>query len=126
MSMGTGGGGDLQNCDRAMTILASNCNSCHSKASASAFGDLDLESAGVASRLVDKPASTNTGANAKCGGKGNLINKGTNPATGIFIDKINFKAGECGDGMPYLGSKLPTADLQCLTQWATWLAAGNN
>jgi hypothetical protein len=48
------------------------------------------------------------------------LNRGTLPATGIFIDKINFTKG-CGSGMPYLTSKMSDADIACLQAWANGL-----
>jgi hypothetical protein len=47
-----------------------------------------------------------------------LLNLGTLPATGILIDKINFKS-TCGASMPYGNpQKLPSTALDCLQAWA--------
>jgi hypothetical protein len=83
-----------------------------------------LMSAGVAQRLVGKPAAAAAGTNgAMCTGKGNLLDRGTLPATGILLDKINFRAGVCGSTMPLGGTKLAQADLDCLQAWANGLVS---
>jgi len=119
MASGTGGGGSVQNCAMATQILKDNCGACHTTAT-KGLGNLDLLSDGVASRLVGKPADSGE----MCGGKGNLINANTNPATGLFVDKISNMKPACGSVMP-LGQKMSQANIDCLTQWATYLAAGN-
>jgi hypothetical protein len=129
-SGGSGGqtGGDagpvVTSCANAMTVLSDNCSgSCHNPGADAIYANLDLMSDGVAGRLVGKPASTTTTANGMCGGKGNLLNSGTLPATGILIDKINFKTGVCGSGMPFAGTKLAQTDLDCLQAWANGLVS---
>jgi hypothetical protein len=80
---------------------------------------LDLQAAGIASRLVGKP--TFSGLANSCGGKGMLLDASSNPATGIFIDKITKMDGDptlCGAAMPLGGTLTPT-ELSCLTDWAT-------
>ena len=110
-------------CANAMTVLQDNCTSCHNPGSDTIYANLDLMTDGVAARLVGQAASTATTANGMCGGKGNLLNRGTLPATGILIDKINFKTGVCGIGMPFGGSKLAQIDLDCLQAWANGLVS---
>jgi hypothetical protein len=123
MSMGTGGGSQPQNCDNAKTILNNNCVACHG--STPIFAHLDLVSAGVGSRLVGKDTSSGSDTGEMCMGKGKLIDAGSNPATGVLVDKITHSKPGCGSVMPMSGL-LSTSDQQCLIQWATWLAAGNN
>ena len=109
-------------CDNAMTVLQDNCITCHTMLSAPYVGSLDLQSAGVAQRLVGKPAATMTANNlAMCTGKGNLLNRGTLPATGVLIDKINQPPGVCGNPMPFAAPKLAQVDLDCLQAWANGL-----
>jgi hypothetical protein len=109
-------------CDNAMLVLEDNCTGCHTTLSAPYVGDLDLSSAGVAQRLVGKPtAAVSATNNALCSGKGNLLNRGTLPATGIFIDKINQIPGVCGNPMPFDAPKLAQPDLDCLQSWANGL-----
>jgi hypothetical protein len=120
--VGGGGGAVATSCPNAISLLQNNCSlSCHNPGSDSSFANLDLMSDGFAQRLVGQPASTATSANGQCAGMGNLLNRGTLPATGIFIDKINFKLGVCGEGMPFGGVALAATDLACLQAWANGL-----
>lgn len=128
-SGGSGGphdGGDAASvplsCDNVMLVLGVNCTTCHSPGAAAFSAGLDLMSDGVAQRLVGKPTATATANNgAMCGGKGNLLNRGTLPATGILIDKINATPGVCGSPMPLEGAQLQQEDLDCLQAWANGL-----
>jgi len=113
-------GGNVEtSCATSSTVLAM-CIVCHSATAKSAYADLDLMTDGVAMRLVGVPATT-TGANGVCGGKGNLLNKTTLPATGILIDKIKGTQ-TCGVRMPQ-GGMLSAADTACLQAWANGLVA---
>jgi hypothetical protein len=123
-SIGGGAGGGTGNvitsCANAMTVLASNCFDCHG--SSPIYANLDLMSAGVETRLVGVAASVGAPM-SMCAGKGNLLNHGTLPATGILIDKINNRQ-TCGGLMPYLaGMTIAAADIDCLQQWANGLVA---
>jgi hypothetical protein len=128
-SGGSGGphdGGDAAavplGCDNIMLVLGVNCTTCHSPGAAMFSAGLDLMSDGVAQRIVGKPAATVTANNgAMCAGKGNLLNRGTLPATGILIDKIKASPGLCGSPMPLEGSELQPEDLDCLQAWANGL-----
>jgi hypothetical protein len=121
---GTGGspggndGGVVTSCANAMAVLQTNCGACHTTASPS-FGNLDLISANPAARLVDVGGSSA----GSCSGKGNLLNSGTAPATGILIDKITGHP-TCGVSMPFGAAMLNATDLTCLQQWANGLVAG--
>ena len=106
---GNGGGGGTACQD---TIFMNQCVSCHASASNSA--GLDLQSPNVAARLVGQPSFT--GAGAICGGK-TLLDAGSTPATGFFIDKITNSPPSCGVVMPF-GVKMNAADIACLTTWA--------
>jgi hypothetical protein len=109
-------------CDNSEIVLQVNCTTCHSPGAATFSAGLDLMSDGVAMRLVGKPAATaNVNNGAMCAGKGNLLNRGTLPATGILIDKINAITGLCGFPMPLEGDKLQQEDLDCLQAWANGL-----
>ena len=115
---GAGGSGGLQtSCAMSATVLGM-CTACHNPGSKSAYANLDLMSDGPAQRLVGVAAATD--ANGLCGGKGNLLNRGTTPATGIFIDKISNKQ-TCGGAMPFGTDGLGATDLACLQAWANGL-----
>lgn len=119
----TGAGGSVAtSCSDAPAVLQTNCLQCHSYPPQIVYANLDLQSSGVATRLVGvKPY---TGASGSCAGMGNLLDRGTLPATGILIDKINFTQS-CGYGMPY-GALTPMSqtDIDCLQAWANGLVAG--
>jgi hypothetical protein len=109
-------------CADAARIIQANCASCHTSPPSPIYANLDLTSAGVASRLVGKPAYT--GASGECGGMGNLLDPVRLPATGILIDKINFSPTVCGSGMPYTpAAPLSATDVACLQAWANGLVA---
>jgi hypothetical protein len=115
---GVSGGGGMPGtpgCEAA--IFTGKCVFCHSTAGPS--GGLDLQAADIASRLVGKPASVGKGG--ACDGMGMLLDAGSNPATGIFINKITLMDGDpklCGATMPQ-GGTLSSTELTCLTTWAT-------
>jgi hypothetical protein len=110
-------------CDNATLVLENNCTGCHAMTSGPFSGDLDLVTPNIGARLVGKPAATMNAMNqAMCSGKGNLLNRGHLPATGVFIDKINASpGGVCGSPMPLGGSMLAQEDLDCLQAWANGL-----
>jgi hypothetical protein len=109
-------------CADAPSILQASCSACHTNPPQPIYANLDLISPGVAARLVGVPAYT--GASGACGGKGDLLDAGNLPATGILMDKLNFTQ-TCGLGMPY-GTAIPlsTQDRNCLQAWANGLVAG--
>jgi hypothetical protein len=106
-------------CTTLDSVLTKCTASCHNPAGQATFADLDLMSDGVATRLVDVPATT--GGTGMCSGKGNLLDKTTLPATGILIDKIKGTQ-TCGGRMP-LGGSLSSAETDCLQAWANGLVA---
>jgi hypothetical protein len=109
-------------CDNSTLVLQGNCTTCHTAVNVNFAAGLDLDSANVAARLVGKPTATATASNqAMCAGKGNLLNRGTLPATGILIDKIKNAQGICGQSMPLEGAMLAQPDLDCLQAWANGL-----
>ena len=96
---------------------------CHSANTAGGAG-LDLASAGVAGRLLGQGPSTNTGAEAVCAsvGKPYLV-AGSNPATGLLMDKMDALKVTCGSTMSLLGN-LNSSQLACLSAWATAVTTG--
>jgi hypothetical protein len=113
-------------CSDAMTVLLNNCGSCHTNPPQLIYANLNLSTAAAQQNLVGQAAYT--GASGECSGMGFILNKGTPPATGILIDKINGRQ-TCGASMPQ--SPLPllsSTDIACLQAWANGLvnAAGPN
>jgi hypothetical protein len=114
---GGAGGGSGGGCEVA--LIMTKCVPCH--ASVGNSGGLDLQSANIASRLVGAPSFAGDGA--MCPNK-TLLDAGSNPATGLFIDKITNDPPSCGFVMPY-GQKMGAPDIACLTTWATTLTSGS-
>jgi len=98
---------------------------CHDNAGAAA--GLDLTSAGWQTKLVGRGPSATAGASASlksmCAGK-NLVylKAGSNPATGLFLDKVKPNAAvPCGVHMPNLGTMLTAAQFDCVQSFANTL-----
>jgi hypothetical protein len=115
----TADGGIPTSCANSDSILRNNCIGCHVTPPQPIEANLDLQSAGVAQRLVGHPADT--GSFSACQGKGNLLDRGTLPATGILIDKITHATPACGASMPYAAPLLSLSDQACLQAWANGL-----
>lgn len=122
---GSGGGGGATVCDAPQMVLAARCAvpGCHAANSAGAAG-LDLASAGVVGRLLGQGPSTNVAANAACAsvGKPYLV-AGSNPATGLLVDKMDVDKVTCGNTMSVL-AQLNPSQLACLSAWATAVTTG--
>jgi hypothetical protein len=91
---------------------------CHDAAAAGA--GLDLASPGVAARLLDKNPTAGQGAiPSQCTNIGKpYLKSGTNPATGLLLDKISRTPG-CGSPMPFGYAALSAAQISCIQTWAT-------
>ena len=112
-----GGTGGATTADCATPILASKCVPCHATGGGSA--NLDLQSPNIGARLVGKmggPATTGGLCSTMV-----LLNAGSNPATGVFMDKITMATPPCGSLMPFGGPMLPQDQITCLQNWATGL-----
>ena len=123
---GSGGsGGSATACDAPQMVFATNCAvpGCHA-ASSPGGAALDLASAGVAGRLLGQGPSTNVAAGAACmsAGKPYLV-AGSNPATGLLMDKMDVAKVTCGSTMSALG-RLTSSQLACLSAWATAVTTG--
>ena len=126
---GTGGSGGTSGvCDAPMmlfqsTDLQTGCGSnaaCHG-ATAKESG-LDLVSAGVVARLLDKAPDPTMSVSCPNSTMPYLISN-TNPAQGLLLDKLNNPAS-CGSPMPYPVGNLGSAQKACLLQWATAVTTG--
>src|SRR5262245_46479670 len=115
-----GSGGGAPPCDAPQMVLAPRCAlaGCHAAGTMSGAG-LDLGSAGVVSRLVGQGPSTNTAAGALCASAGKpYLVAGSNPATGLLMDKMDAAKVTCGSTMSLLGA-LTSSQISCLSAWAT-------
>jgi len=124
-NQGGSGGGGATACDAPQMVFAARCAipGCHSANNVGAAG-LDLASAGVVSRLLGQGPSTNVAAGAACAsvGKPYLI-AGSNPATGLLMDKMDSAKVTCGSTMSAL-AQLSSSQLTCLSDWATAVSTG--
>jgi len=121
---GSGGGGATV-CNAPQMVFAASCAvpGCHSANTPGAAG-LDLASAGVVGRLLGQGPSTNNAAGALCESVGKpYLMAGSNPATGLLIDKMDANKVTCGNTMSVLG-QLNAAQLTCLSAWATAVTTG--
>jgi len=112
-SNGAMGGSSGNGCQVA--IFAGQCANCHIAGGNGAAG-LDLASPNPEMRLVGKMG----GSTGSCSIM-TLLVANSNPATGVFVDKITLSSPPCGSSMP-LGTLPSPADQSCLTGWATMVA----
>ena len=133
-STGTGG---CTGVNDGAAIVMSQCaiSGCHDPADANTFGaGLDLTvDANISSRLVDVTTGGSATNGSSCVGNTEpYLNGGSNPATGLLIQKIQSSpkcsTSEsppcCGTLMPYPGvSPLTPTQQTCLIQWATTLTS---
>jgi len=123
---GSGTGGTSGNCTGGNSgdqIITSTCaiSGCHDANGAATTGaGLDLTvNSGIKSRLVG--VMTGGSIFSMCGGNTTpYLNAGSNPATGLLIDKLQ-PSPPCGIQMPEVGPKLTSAQEACVVQWATTL-----
>jgi hypothetical protein len=121
-SGGTGGSSaDCSGSNAGDQVIASTCatSGCHNN-SAPLNAGLDLTNdSGLAGRLVGVKSSG--GLISQCGGNTTpYLNKSSNPATGLLIDKIKSNP-PCGVQMPEGQTPLSATVVQCIVQWATTL-----
>jgi hypothetical protein len=133
----TGSGGSGSNCTGAndpAAIITTNCASlgCHDSSGAQFSGGLNLVvDATIGSRLVDVTTVGTADNGSSCVGNPlPYLQGGSNPATGLLIDKIQSSpkctanSACCGLPMPSPGIQLLPAQQQtCLIQWATTLTS---
>jgi hypothetical protein len=129
---GTGTGGTSANCtggNDGATIVTMQCAQafCHIPgAQNDAFaGGLDLTvDANIGSRLVGvMSVGTDSNGSLCMGNTEPYLKSGSNPATGLLIDKISMSQPPCGFQMPAGGLPLTAIQQSCLIQWATTLTS---
>jgi hypothetical protein len=101
-------------------------NACHDNAGSAA--GLDLTTAGWQTKLVGQNPVANKGASASlysmCVGHGPYLVAGSNPAAGLFIDKLKPGASPpCGVHMPNLGAMLSNDQFACIQSYLTTLTS---
>jgi hypothetical protein len=129
----TGTGGTALNCtggNDGASIVTVNCATtfCHIPGTDNdgTAGGLDLTvDANIGSRLVGvKSVGTADNGSMCMGNTTPYLNAGSNPATGLLIDKVTMVNPPCGAQMPF-DSPFPLTTMQqkCLVQWATTLTS---
>ena len=85
---------------------------------------LDLTATGLAARLVGKGPVANMGSiPSLCANMSKVyLTAGSNPATGLLLDKLTNAAG-CGSRMPLGLPALSTSEISCVRSWATTVTA---
>jgi hypothetical protein len=113
----------MTSCERAKTILGA-CLACHSTATAATNGGFDMEVAGWEKKLVGVSTPADAPSTSLCRGK-NLVflEAKTQPARGLFLDKIRLAMPPCGVQMPRLLPKLNAGDTACIEAWANGIVA---
>lgn len=125
---GSGGsGGGSQTCDIAPAVMRGTCaiNGCHDAMGTSA--KFDMVSPGLAERLVGVMPPGGGNVPSACGDSTMpYLVPGSNPATGLFMDKIKNANPACGNRMP-IGGMVNATDLDCFQRWANAavMAAGS-
>jgi hypothetical protein len=126
-----GGGTSGTTCDAMPIFTTYGCAipACHSATGPAA--NFDMQTAGWETKLIGKappgggPPGADGGASLTASMCANMAKvylvAGSNPATGLFIDKLFLLHPECGARMPNIGGPLTTKELTCVQQWATAL-----
>jgi hypothetical protein len=96
---------------------------CHDSSGSSA--GLNLTADGLPGRLLGQSPKANMGlVVSSCAGMGKVyLNPGSNPATGLLIDKLTPTFGGCGMRMPSGGSPLTDSQMECVRSWALTLTS---
>lgn len=106
-SSGSTGSGSVDPCgDVPVDILATKCGGTGCHGVKAPQNDLDLESPGVASRVVDHPAKL-------CSG---ILAKPSDPANSVIYTKL-LEANTCGARMPLARPVLSTKEVDCIKTW---------
>lgn len=118
-----------EGCARATTIFNDHtfgCTNCHRpNIPGDSDGGFDMLTPGWERRLVGAGPPDCAPSSNLCKGKGRVYLNRTQPATGLFLDKLKPNP-PCGDQMPRQLPPLSAADLACIQKWANNVVAGGN
>jgi hypothetical protein len=109
---------------KAITPGCTGALACHDNKGSAA--GLDLVSEGWQNKLVGmgpSAAAASAPIPTLCAGMGPYLVAGSNPAKGLFMDKIDptTTTAPCGVHMPYLQANITTQQFACIQSWATTL-----
>jgi hypothetical protein len=116
-----------EGCAQAAAIFtAHTCTTiCHKAEVASAYGGFDMTTPGWEKRLVGAGPPSNAPPSNMCKGKGFIYLNKTQPATGLFLDKLG-PTPPCGVRMPQLLNPLSSTEIACVQKWANNVVAGGS
>jgi hypothetical protein len=109
-----------------VAVFTGHCatSSCHDATTHTSGLDLTAGADLATTRLLGKTPTTdsffcNAGSTATMA----YLTPHTNPATGILISKISTTTPVCGARMPFGLAALTTAQISCITSWATTITS---
>ena len=111
-------------CDAATFMRGQTCSiaGCHFMTAPA--GDLDLFSPGVISRLIGRMPNPTSATSACTASTMPYLTAGSNPATGLLLDKLKMMP-TCGLAMPYPGlTLLPANEIACIQEWSNAVTTG--
>jgi hypothetical protein len=125
-STGTGGGGGGTPCDAPTVVLKMKCGQviCHDPSNLSSNAGLDFtKTSGYVAQLLGKSSQ---GINGSMCGSSSMpyLVEGSNPASGLLIDKLVNSPPSCGVQMPYGMTALSGSNLACVQSWALGITTG--
>jgi hypothetical protein len=118
---GTGGAGMPPGCDPTPIFTGKSCANigCHDQFGTAA--NFDMKTDGWQTRLVGVNPK-GSGANpSMCASNGPYLAIDTQPATGLFLNKLKDTTVPCGVLMPQIGTPLSATELDCVQAWANVL-----
>lgn len=95
------------------TLLPTTCATAYCHGAVKSAGGLDLESPGLARRLV--------GVRGSMGCRGVALVDPSRPEASLMVAKLRLTPG-CGARMPLAGTPLTAAQIECVRAWAEGLA----
>lgn len=108
---------DLAGAQAIFTAKGCAQSGCHDATGTSA--GLNLAAADLGAELLGKSPGTGGLTPSSCTNMNKVyLVKGSNPATGLFIDKLTATPG-CGLRMPLTGAPLDATQMACVKSWAT-------
>lgn len=106
--------------DIEQVLFKPKCVACHGRVTLYPT-TLDLESDGLAARVVDQPAEDNPDK-GKCAGK--ILVPRQDPLGSIFVEKVESLTPSCGIAMPQNAPPLGADEIACVKRWALLAAQG--
>jgi hypothetical protein len=114
-----------EGCATASQIFASHgCTTlCHRPAASASVGGFDMVTPGWEHRLVGAGPLASAPDTSLCKNEGLVYLNKTQPATGLFLDKLKPNP-PCGLRMPSASPPLAATEIDCIQKWANNIVAG--